>query len=907
MVKIIIDGRTYEASEDDNLLKACLSAGIDIPYFCYHPALGSVGACRQCAVKLYKNEDDQQGMLIMSCMQPVQEGMIVSVSDPEVVAFRAQVIESLMLNHPHDCPVCDEGGECHLQDMTVMTGHTYRRNRFPKRTYPNQYLGPFINHEMNRCIQCYRCVRFYKDYAGGGDLDAFGINNHVFFGRHQDGPLENEFSGNLVEVCPTGVFTDKTLKQHYTRKWDLLTAPSVCTHCGLGCNTIAGERYGRLRRIRSRYHHQVNGYFLCDRGRFGYGFVNSPRRLHHTMSRTKKTGPLEKTQPEKLLKTVRNHLEQDKTIAIGSPRASLEANFTLKTLVGAENFFSGFAAREHQLMDRVVDILSNRPLHIASLKETEKADCVIILGEDVTQYAPMLALSLRQTRMQLAVAKAGEQNIEPWKDEAVRRAWQDAPAPIYSFNPTATKLDKVSRRAWRMNPRDIARFGFALSHRLNPDVPQPDALPRQWEPMIEEIAAALQKAKKPLIVAGTGSGDEAILQAAANLAQLLYNHNPEAGIFLTVPEANSLGLALLRGKSMEDLPEPAEGKGAPHLIILENDLYRRENKEQVSRMLDKWGTITVLDHLSNETTAKADHIMPSAAFTEAAGTFINNESRAQRFYKVYTPGDAVRESWRWLHDLDPEGKRLPGTPWRSLDDCLRAITGQYDRFKEMVEVAPPSIFRMNGRKIPRAPHRYSGRTSISAHLNVKEPKPPDDPDSPLSFSMEGTRNTPPSPLTGFYWSPGWNSPQAINKYQIEMGGPLHDGDPGRRLLHPEDNTTMSLYSETPAVITREKGSYTVIPVYHIFGSDELSTASPPIQERIPPPCMHIHPSDAQKAGLEAEAMAGLKLEDRLIELPVKTDENLAEGTIGIPAGFPDVDVHRLPATGWIESKKAGKQ
>ena len=156
----------------------------------------------------------------------------ISIHDPEAAAFRAAIVEGMMLNHPHDCPVCDEGGECHLQDMTVMTGHDYRRTRFEKRTFRNQYLGPFLYHEMNRCIQCYRCVRFYREYAGGNDLNAFGIKNAVYFGRNEDGVLENEFAGNLVEVCPTGVFTDRTLRRHYTRKWDLRMAPSICVHCG---------------------------------------------------------------------------------------------------------------------------------------------------------------------------------------------------------------------------------------------------------------------------------------------------------------------------------------------------------------------------------------------------------------------------------------------------------------------------------------------------------------------------------------------------------------------------------------------------------------------------------------------------------------------------------------------------
>src|SRR5512138_2359 len=251
MVKIQIDRTWYEAKPGKNLLETCLALGIYVPHFCYHAALGSVGACRLCAVKKFRNPDDHKGRIIMSCMEPVAEGLIVSVNDPDAAAFRAAVIEGLMTNHPHDCPVCDEGGECHLQDMTVMTGHTYRRFEFKKRTYKNQDLGPFLNHEMNRCIQCYRCVRFYTDYAGGDDLAVLGSHDHIYFGRHQEGPLESEFSGNLAEVCPTGVFTDKTHKEHYTRKWDLTNAPSVCIHCGAGCNTIASERYGGLRRIMS--------------------------------------------------------------------------------------------------------------------------------------------------------------------------------------------------------------------------------------------------------------------------------------------------------------------------------------------------------------------------------------------------------------------------------------------------------------------------------------------------------------------------------------------------------------------------------------------------------------------------------------------------------------------------------
>jgi NADH-quinone oxidoreductase subunit G len=305
---------------------------------------------------LFKDEQDTHGRIVMSCMESVKEGLRLSITDATAKAFREQIIEWLMTNHPHDCPVCDEGGSCHLQDMTVMTGHDYRRYPYKKRTYRNQYLGPFIHHEMNRCIQCYRCVRYYRDYAGGEDLNVFAAHNHVYFGREKDGVLESPFSGNLAEICPTGVFTDKTLKEHYTRKWDLTSAPSVCHQCSLGCNIIAGERYGELRCITNRYNNEVNGYFLCDRGRFGYEFVNSENRIRQPIIRNRAGEAVDET-------VLMNHLKElitnnNKLIGIGSPRASIESNFSLMQLVGKSNFYQGVNDYENYLQKLVVDILS---------------------------------------------------------------------------------------------------------------------------------------------------------------------------------------------------------------------------------------------------------------------------------------------------------------------------------------------------------------------------------------------------------------------------------------------------------------------------------------------------------------------------------------------------------------------
>ena len=456
MARIEIDGHPYDVQDGNNLLSACLSLGLDLPYFCWHPALGSAGACRQCAVIQYKDAEDKRGRLVMACMTPVADAMRISIAAEQARQFRSDNIELLMTNHPHDCPVCEEGGECHLQDMTVMTGHTFRRYRGLKRTHNNQNLGPFINHEMNRCIACYRCVRFYDDYAGGNDLQVFGIHNNVYFGRFEDGALESEFSGNLVEVCPTGVFTDKTFSAHYARKWDLQTAPSVCVHCGLGCNIAPGERYGELRRVINRYNGEVNGYFLCDRGRFGYGFVNNPKRIRK---------PRIKGQPDTTADAAESHFRQllkaaKSVIGIGSPRASLEANFALRTLVGEENFFLGLEDTEHTLLNTIIELMRNGGIHSPSLREVEQADAVLILGEDVTNSAPRLALSLRQAARNASFEMARTLHILPWQDAAVRALESQAQSPVFIAGICATRLDDVatehlSRQPGRYRPSGL--------------------------------------------------------------------------------------------------------------------------------------------------------------------------------------------------------------------------------------------------------------------------------------------------------------------------------------------------------------------------------------------------------------------------------------------------------------------
>jgi NADH-quinone oxidoreductase subunit G len=872
MAIVYVDNKPYRMNPDENLLHGCLSQGFKLPYFCWHPALGSVGACRQCAVKQFKDEHDEHGKIVMSCLTPAKEGTRISIADPEVSAFRAGIIEGLMLNHPHDCPVCDEGGECHLQDMTVMAGHDYRRYEFEKRTFRNQNLGPFVNQEMNRCIQCYRCVRYYREYAGGNDLNAFASRDTVFFGRHEDGVLENEFSGNLVEICPTGVFTDKTLKHHYARKWDQQFAPSVCVHCALGCNTDAGERYGSLRRIVNRYNHEVNGYFLCDRGRFGYEFVNSERRFRH---------PVLKGQPTSVA-SARHYLSEKvasgRVIGVGSPRASLESNFALRTLVGPDRFHCGMSDAEASLVGRMLEILRRGPMRTPTLREIEESDAVFILGEDLTNVAPRMALSVRQSVRQQPMEVAKKLNIPLWMDHGVRDAMQGAKGPLYIATPYATRLDDVATATFHAAPDDLARLGFAVAHVLDSRAPAAGDFP-----LAGEIARALKAAKKPLVISGTSCASEAVIQAAANVAMSV-----QAALSFTALECNTLGATLIAGSPLSAAFQAVRNGHADTVIILENDLYRRAPAVEVDSFLKAAAHVIVLDHLANATTEKAELILPAGTFAESDGTFVSSEGRAQRFFQVFVPQNDVLESWRWLK---PDH-------WQNLDDLLAAMYAALPELAGVRYAAPSAAFRIAGAKIPRSPHRESGRTSALVNINISEPKPPEDLDSPLSFSMEGTPDQPPAALIPFFWSPSWNSIQAVNTYQKEIGGPLRGGDAGVRILKPAAANGQSYFNPIPSPFHPREGEWLLLPIYHIFGSDELSLSAPGIAELVAKPHVAVNSGDfTEGAEVEVSYAGGT------FRLPVRIRPDLPRGVGGLSVGVPPLVGISLPAWGTIARPK----
>jgi len=877
MVKITVDGKVLEVDENNNLLEEVLSHGEDLPYFCWHPSMGSVGSCRQCAVIEYADDEDTRGRLNMACMTSPRDGARYSIE--KAAQFRAQAIESIMINHPHDCPVCEEGGECHLQDMTVMSGHNYRRYDGKKKTHTNQYLGPFIGHEMNRCITCYRCVRYYKDYAGGTDFGPQASHDNTYFGRWQEGPLESEFSGNLAEVCPTGVFTDKPFSKHYVRKWDLQTAPSICASCSVGCNTNPGERYGTLRRVVNRFNDEVNGYFICDRGRFGTGYVNSDERITVSMTRDSRDANPVLASPEEARTSLHSMMG---AIGIGSPRASLEANFALRELVGPDNFYAGVSSAELGMYKQILDIYRTKPVKVARIKDIEASDAVVILGEDVTNTAARLALAMRQSVKNEGRKMARDMKFPDWHDAAIRQLAMDCKSPLFILSPYATRLDDVAAQVHIASAEESAKIGYAIATAIDGNAPGVTGLSKESQALVKTIAEALKGAEQPLIVSGTGSMSPALINAAANIATALSDGEKKANLALVVPEANSLGLAMLMEESDRAL-EQAFACEETHAIVLENDLYRRAPSADVDAFINKMEGLAVLDSMKHKTGEAANLVLASGTFAETSGTFVNYETRAQHFYSVFKPVDSIQSSVKWLSD-----KPLAEVT----ADCAKEIEG----CAAIVGLTPGADFTVAGMRVPRQQHRYSGRTAMRADVDVHEPKQEQDEDGIMSYSMEGVPATRDSTVFNTAWSGGWNSNQSVFKFQSHTGGPLKQAGHGICLI--ENIASEKTYNEFEKAESA-KGDYQVFPLYHLFGSDELTAKTPAIQEKATSGYIALNEADVAKLGLQASD--GVAVENNG-SVPYIVRSSIQPGTVGVSVGLEGLNFRNLP--GAVSLQKA---
>jgi NADH-quinone oxidoreductase subunit G len=586
-----------------------------------------------------------------------------------------------------------------------------------------------------------------------------------------------------------------------------------------------------------------------------------------------------------------------KIMGIGSPRASLESNFALQLLVGVENFYSGESSNDRFLIKIVMDIMKQGGVKVPSLSEVEKADAVFIIGEDVTNTAPMLALSVRQSIRVQPSAEATGLKIPAWQDDAVREVVQDKKGPFFIASPYPTRLDDIATRTYHNSSDDVARFGFAVAHFINDKAPAVKGLTKEEEDFAKEVATALLQAKNPLIISGTGTGRKAVLRSASNVLRSLSLAGKNPWAYMCIPECNSMGMALMGSKGLEEAFIDVKKTKADVVIILENDLYRRAFEKDVNEFLSACQNIVVLDYYMHPTAGKAGYILPAGSFAEADGTLINSEGRAQRFFEVYYPGDEIMQSWNWILDMMKATGKDPAHELNTFDDFTALLERTLPQFKGIVSAAPGHNFRINGQKIPRKTLRYSGNTAILSKVNVSEPMPPDDPDSPFSFTMEGYRGDLPSSTIPFFWAPGWNSAQSVNKFQDEVGGHLHGGDPGTIIMTNGHQAEPSFSMDIPETFRRHSTKWFVVAMHHIFGSEELSMLAPGIAERAPQPYLALHEEDAAKINAGKDSMLQFSIDGVTQDkLKLVIHNGILPGTVGVPIGLPGMKWISLP--GW---------
>lgn len=671
MPKLKVDGKEIEVEHGTKVIEAAERLGIIIPRFCFHPALGPVGACRVCAVMFL--EGPVKGVQ-MSCMTDAQDGMVVSTTDEEAVDFRKHVIEWLMMNHPHDCPVCDEGGHCLLQDMTVAGGHGIRRYLGKKRTYRDQDLGVFVQHEMNRCIHCWRCRRFYQEFAGYRDLGAMQIAHHTYFGRFQNGPLESPFSGNLIDICPTGVYTDKP-SRFTGRRWDFGRGPSLCIHCSLGCHTITSARYREMVRLEARFSESVNGYFICDRGRYGFCYTNHPERPRRPRVGTEEVPWEEAIQrAARKLSEIAERSGTESIACLGSTRSSLENQAMLKRLCQVQGWNEPAYFGTPAMANKVKKAVSRLDGRLAvSMREIERADFIIAVGADPVNEAPVLTLAMRQAYREGATIMV----IDP------RPIFLPFEFHHFPVNPKDIDLclnvlikEAVDRSvAETLGKAALDFFDAVLTE-------QPfDGSPKD---RLTALGQKLRQSKNPVIVCGTEIVSETTPGLAADHALLLHAAKGRAGLFYLMPGPNALGAALLSSEdgSLIEVVDAIESGTVRALLLVESDpFWAFPDQERLKQAVRKLELLLVMDYLPSEAVRLAQILLPTRTLFEMETSFVNQEGRVQfapsahcggipisqisagshppRFFRSDIPGAKPEPAWVILAKL-ANAMSLPG-------------------------------------------------------------------------------------------------------------------------------------------------------------------------------------------------------------------------------------------------------
>ena len=634
MINIEIDGKAVESERGSTVMDAANKLGVYIPHFCYHKKLSIAANCRMCLVEVEKAPKP-----LPACATPVAEGMKVHTHSEMAVKAQRGVMEFLLINHPLDCPICDQGGECQLQDLAVGYGGSASRYQEPKRSVMHKEIGELIStEEMNRCIQCTRCVRFGQEIAGVMELGMAFRGEHSEIMTFVNSSVDSELSGNMIDLCPVGALTSKPFR-YTARNWELSRRKSVSPHDGLGSNLAVQVMNNRVMRVLPVENEAVNECWLSDKDRFSYEGLNSPERLTKPM--LKQDGKWIEVEWPVALEYVANGLRQigstagaDQIAALATPHSTLEELYLLQKLMrglGSGNVdfrlrHSDFTADDHR---------SGVPWLGMPVADINSRDRFLIVGSFLRKDHPLLASRVRQ-----AVKQGAQANIVHASDD-------DLLMPVMSKSIVAPN-ELVNSLAQILKAL-AAEKSVTLSGEM------------------QKVIDAVQPAAQAIAIAQSLASGERAAVLLGNFAQ----QHPQAAQIAVLAEqiaalcaakfgylgeaANSVGGYLAGAvpsgeKGMNAVQMLASPRKAYLLLNVETELDMHDPQQAIAAM-HAADMVVALSAYKHRAAEYADVMLPIAPFTETSGTFISSEGRVQSFRGAVKPLGEARPAWKVLRVL----------------------------------------------------------------------------------------------------------------------------------------------------------------------------------------------------------------------------------------------------------------
>ncbi len=671
-VTLTIDGMQVTVPEGTGVPEAAKMAGIDIPVFCHHPKLEPVGMCRMCLVEIGRPVRDRAtGQFVMengapkiqflpkletACTNKVEDGMVVLTQTAKAKEGQKGTVEFLLTSHPLDCPVCDKGGECPLQNLTMAHGPGKSRFLYDEKLHLGKHvpLGDLIFLDQERCIQCARCIRFQDEIVGdsviGFDDRARGTKIVTF----SDPGFDSIFSGNTTDICPVGALTTADFRFE-ARPWELMSQASICTQCPVGCNiTLNTRREARaggdivVKRIMPRQNEEVNEIWICDKGRFAHHYTDSKKRLTKPLVRksvaTSSRSSLQRASWDAATKLAAENFEKAKKdfVVLASGRLSNEDLFNLKTLTehsdGTAYFYSRMGGGE---LTSLVGVGADTNFAHMGANTT-----IVVVASDLYQEAPIWYLRVKQAA--------------------------DRGATLIVLNPRETKLDRHASY--------VVRYAYGDEVKTVQDLGKKT-----------RIGDAFLKAENAVILFGSDglgiSGSESLASACAKLLQETEHvGKPNNGLIGVWERANDQGAWEIGFNVEEDLAKALKGKT---VYIVGADPVSDDPK--LAKALEEATFVAVQDVMETATTEIADVVLPALAFTEREGTLTSGERRVQRFYPaVPVTGDAKPDFTITSQIARHMGIVLEGTSISALFDILADSVKSFEglSYLQLAEVRP---------------------------------------------------------------------------------------------------------------------------------------------------------------------------------------------------------------------------